>query len=294
MAGLVMTGTPNGSNEGPEELAPGGTPPGRAGRDLRAATAVGLGLALVALSTLFLFRPAFAGLVIAVMVVAVWELAQALQTRGIAVPLVPVLLGTVLMLVGAFVAGSSPLVVGLGLTVAAICVWRLGDPAVGYVRDVSAGVFTVAYVPFLAGFAMLMARADDGHWQVFALLAIVVASDTGGYFTGVLIGKHPMARSVSPKKTWEGFSGSLLLGVGAGVAIAMLAFDAPWWAGVLLGVVGVIGATVGDLGESMIKRDLGVKDMSSLLPGHGGVMDRLDSLLPSAPLIWIVLTYVVT
>ncbi|NED96944.1 phosphatidate cytidylyltransferase [Phytoactinopolyspora alkaliphila] len=264
----------------------------RAGRDLRAATAVGVGLGAIVVSTLFLYPPAFAALVLVVMVVAVWELAQAFATRGIAVPLVPALLGSVIMLVGAFVAGTAPLVVGLALTVAAILVWRLGDHSAGYVRDVTAGVFSVVYIPFLAGFAMLMARADDGHWQVFTLLAVVVASDTGGYFTGVLFGKHPMARTVSPKKTWEGFSGSLLLGVGAGIAVAVLAMDAPWWSGVLLGVVGVIGATTGDLGESMIKRDLGIKDMSSLLPGHGGIMDRLDSLLPTAPLVWLVLTYV--
>lgn len=289
---MVVTDEPAGPGEGSEEAASAGSRgPRRAGRDLRAATSVGLALAAVVLGTLFTVPAAFAGVVVVVMVVAVWELAQAFATRGVVVPVVPALLGTVLMLVGAFVAGTSPLVVALGLTVAAIWVWRLGDGAAGYLRDVTAGVFVVAYVPFLAGFAMLMARADDGHWQVFALLAVVVASDTGGYFTGVLIGRHPMARSVSPKKTWEGFSGSLLLGVAVGVAVAMLAFDAPWWSGVVLGVVGVVGATVGDLGESMIKRDLGVKDMSSLLPGHGGIMDRLDSLLPSAPLIWLVLTY---
>ncbi|NDL59318.1 phosphatidate cytidylyltransferase [Phytoactinopolyspora mesophila] len=288
-----MTGTSSGSDEEPEPTStPSERQAPRAGRDLRAATAVGVGLGALVISTLFLYPPAFAGLVVVVMILAVWELSQAFLSRGVAIPLVPILIGTALMLIGTFVAGTSPLVVGLGLTVVAICVWRLGDPATGYVRDVSAGVFTAVYVPFLAGFAMLMMRADDGHWQVMALLLVVVASDTGGYFTGILIGKHPMARTVSPKKTWEGFSGSLLLGTGAGIAVAVLAFDAPWWAGVVLGIVGVVGATVGDLGESMIKRDLGVKDMSSLLPGHGGVMDRLDSLLPTAPLVWLVLTYV--
>lgn len=291
---MTVTRTPTGPVDGPEEPTPdqpaGGTPP-RAGRDLRAATAVGLGLAAVVVATLFWFPPAFVGLVVVVMAVAVWELSGAFATRGIVVPLVPALLGTVLMVVGAYVSGPSPLVIGLALTAAAICAWRLGDPAIGYVRDVTAGIFTVVYVPFLAGFAMLMVRADDGHWQVFALLAVVAASDTGGYFTGVLFGKHPMARTVSPKKTWEGFSGSLVIGVAASVAVAVLAFDAPWWAGVVLGVVGVVGATVGDLGESMIKRDLGIKDMSALLPGHGGIMDRLDSLLPTAPLVWLVITY---
>lgn len=267
---------------------------GRAGRDLRAASAVGVGLAVIVLSTLFLVKPAFVAFVLLVMVVAVWELAGALSARSVAMPIVPVVLGTALMLVGAYVGGGSPLMVGLGLTVGAVCAWRLGDGRPGYLRDVTAGVFTSVYVPFLAGFAMLMVRPDDGHWRVFALLAVVVASDTGGYFAGVMAGRHPMAPTISPKKSWEGVFGSLLLGVGAGVAVAVYAFDAPWWTGVVLGTVGVIGATLGDLGESMIKRDLGIKDMSSLLPGHGGLMDRLDSLLPSAPLVWLVLEHVVT
>lgn len=271
-----------------------GGDPGRAGRDLRAATAVGVGLAVVVLGTLFLFKPAFVALVVLVVAVAVWELASALNERSLSVPIVPVVLGAALTVVGAYLGGGSPLVVGLGLTVAAVCAWRLGEPRAGYLRDVTAGIFTAVYVPFLAGFTMLMARLDDGHWRVFALLAVVVACDIGGYVAGVLAGRHPMAPTVSPKKSWEGLAGSLTLGVGVGVAVAVFAFDAPWWTGVVLGLVGVAGATLGDLGESMIKRDLGVKDMSSLLPGHGGVMDRLDSLLPSAPLIWLVLEQVVT
>ncbi len=266
---------------------------GRAGRDLRAATAVGLGLAAIVLSTLFLMKPAFVGLVVLAMVVAVWELASALSQRSIGVPVVPVMLGAALMLVGGYVGGGAPLVVGLGLTVVAVGTWRLGEPAPGYFRDVAAGMFVTGYVPFLAGFAMLMVRPDDGHWRVFALLAVVVASDVGGYAAGVVAGRHPMAPTVSPKKSWEGLAGSTVLGTAVGVTVAVLAFDAAWWTGVVLGIVGVVGATVGDLGESLIKRDLGVKDMSTLLPGHGGLMDRLDSLLPTAPLVWLALEYVV-
>ena len=266
---------------------------GRAGRDLRAATLVGVGLAIVVLAALFLWKPAFVAIVVLVMVVAVWELAHALAQRRIAVPLVPVLLGTVLMVMGAYVGGTGPLMVGLGLTVAAVCVWRLGDHRPGYVKDSAAGILTALYIPFMASFAVMLVRPDDGPWRVFALLAVVAASDTGGYFAGVLLGRHPMAPTVSPKKSWEGFGGSIVLGVAAAVAVVVLAFDGPWWAGVVLGVVGVLGATLGDLGESMIKRDLGVKDMSNLLPGHGGVMDRLDSMLPTAPLVWLVFTYVV-
>jgi phosphatidate cytidylyltransferase len=267
---------------------------GRAGRDLRAATIVGVILALVVVGTLFVAKPAFVGLIIVVVVIAVWELAAALGVRSIAVPIVPVLLGAVLMLVGAYLGGGSPLMVGLGLTVAATCTWRLSDGSAGYLRDAMAGIFTTVYVPFLASFTLLMARHDDGHWQVLTLLAVVVGSDSGGYFVGVLVGRHHMAPTVSPKKSWEGFAGSVILGTAVAVPLAVIAFDAPWWTGVILGVVGVVTATLGDLGESMIKRDLGIKDMSSLLPGHGGIMDRLDSILPAAPLTWLILEYVVT
>ena len=266
---------------------------GRAGRDLRAATAVGVSLLLLIAASLFFWMPAFVGMVIIAVVLAVTELSQAMNTRGVTVPVVPVLIGAVLMCIGAYVGGVGPLVATFGLTVMAVGVWRLGDPAGGYLRDVSAGIFTTVYVPLLAGFVLLLAASDDGTWAVIALLAVVVASDTGGYAAGVLFGKHLMSPTVSPKKSWEGLVGSLLLGSAVGVGVILLGFDGPWWNGLILGAVGVVSATVGDLGESMLKRDLGIKDMSTLLPGHGGIMDRADSILPSAPMVWLVLTLTV-
>lgn len=266
---------------------------GRAGRDLRAATLVGVSLLLLIAASLFLWMPAFVGIVIVAVVLAVSELSQALNTRGVTVPVVPVLIGAVLMCIGAYVGGVGPLVATFGLTVVAVGVWRLGDPATGYLRDVTAGIFTTVYVPLLGGFVLLLAASADGTWAVIALLAVVVASDTGGYAAGVLFGRHPMARTVSPKKSWEGFAGSLLFGSAVGVGVMILGFGADWWTGLILGVVGVAAATVGDLGESLLKRDLGIKDMSDLLPGHGGLMDRVDSILPTAPLVWLVLTFTV-
>jgi phosphatidate cytidylyltransferase len=242
--------------------------------------------------TLFIWAPAFVAVVVVVMIVAVWELAQALAQRGVTVPVVPVMLGTALMIVGGYIGGPGPLMVGLSLTASAVAVWRLSEHRPGYGRDVVAGIFTAVYIPFMAGFAALMLRdSDDGAWQVFALLAVVVASDTGGFFAGSAIGKHPLAPTVSPKKSWEGLVGSVVLALAVGVLLAAVVFDGPLWAGLLLGAVGVVGGTVGDLGESLIKRDVGVKDMSHLLPGHGGLMDRLDSLLPTAPLLWLVFTH---
>jgi phosphatidate cytidylyltransferase len=266
---------------------------GRAGRDLRAAIAVGLGLAALVLGTLFVWKPAFVGLAVVAVTVAVWELSAALATRGVRVPLVPVLLGSVLMLVGAYVGGDGTLVVALGLTMVAVVAWRLGENAPGYSRDVTAGIFVAVYVPFLAGFAMLLLQPEDGPWRVLTCFLVVAASDTGGYLAGVLAGRHLMAPTVSPKKSWEGFAGSVLACLAVGVAAVVLLLDGDWRAGAVLGAAAVITATLGDLGESMIKRDLGLKDMSTLLPGHGGIMDRLDSLLPTAPVAWLILTALV-
>lgn len=279
------------TSEPPPE--PRGRRSGRAGRDLRAATLVGIVLGILVIGSMVVWKPAFVVLAAAAIVVAVWELSQALGEAGVRVPVMPVVLGSVLMVAAGYVGGPESLAVGLGLTAVAVVVWRLGDPGAGYVRDTTAGLFVAVYVPFLAGFATVLLRPEDGHWRVLSLLAVVVASDTGGYLAGVLMGRHPMAPTVSPKKSWEGFVGSVLLGTLVGTAFVVLLLDGPWWAGVVFGLAGVLAATLGDLGESMIKRDLGIKDMSDLLPGHGGLMDRLDSLLAAAPVAWLVLTALV-
>jgi len=250
-------------------------------------------LAVLVLGTLLLWKAAFVGLAVIAVAVAGWELAAALAARGVRIPLVPVLLGSVLMLVGAYAGGDRTLVVALGLTVVAVVVWRLGDSAPSYPRDVTAGIFVAVYVPFLAGFAMLLLQPADGPWRVLTCILVVAASDTGGYVAGVLAGRHPMAPTVSPKKSWEGFAGSVVACLAVGVLAVVVVLDGDWRAGLALGAAAVITATLGDLGESMIKRDLGLKDMSTLLPGHGGIMDRLDSLLPTVPVAWLILTALV-
>jgi len=266
---------------------------GRAGRDLRAATAVGAVLAVLVGASLFVWKPAFVGLVAVAATVAVWELSHALGQRGIRVPLVPVLLAAVLMSVTAYTGGPDTLMVAFGLAVVAVLIWRLGDRQIGYARDVTAGIFVTMYVPLLAAFAAILLRPDDGPWRVLVVIAVVVASDTGGFVAGVLAGKHPMAPSVSPNKSWEGFAGSVILASLVGMAGVVLLLDGDWYAGLVLGIAGMLAATLGDLGESLIKRDLGIKDMSTLLPGHGGLMDRVDSLLTALPVGWVVLTAMV-
>ena len=264
--------------------------PGRAGRDMVAAIGVGAGLGAVILLSLLVYRPAFLLVLLVAILVGVVELTRALQAGGVRAPLLPVLAGTVAMLALAWTRGASGLVVGFLLTVLAVLLWRLGDGPDGYLRDASAGVLVALYVPLLAGFCVLLLVPDDGAARVLAFIATVVGNDVGGFAAGVLFGKHPMAPSVSPKKSWEGMAGSVLACVLVATPIVTLALGGPWWGGVLFGVALAVSATAGDLGESLIKRDLGIKDMGNLLPGHGGIMDRLDSLLPSAAVAYLLLS----
>ena len=263
--------------------------PGRAGRDLAAAITVGVGLAAVILVSLLVWRPAFLAVVLAAVVVGVVELSRALQVGGFRPPLLPLLVGSVGMIALAWLRGSPGLVVAFLVTVLAVLLWRLADGPEDYFPDAASGVLVALYVPLLAGFAVLLLVPDDGATRVIAFIATVVASDVGGYAVGVLAGKHPMAPSISPKKSWEGMAGSVGTCMVVATAILVPALGAPWWGGLVFGAALAVTATIGDLGESLIKRDLGIKDMGAILPGHGGLMDRLDSLLPCAAVSWLLL-----
>ena len=266
----------------------------RAGRNLPAAIAVGAALGGTVVASLFLFKDLFVAVVVLALGVGLWELSRALGKAGITVPFLPVLTGGTLMLLGAYYGGMETAAVAMALTVIGTLEWRLSDGADGFVRDASAGLFGLSYLHLMGVFVMLMLVEDDGPWRIVAFIVATVASDIGGYIAGVLFGKHPMAPTISPKKSWEGFTGSLVFGIGAGIGTVVLGLDGDWWVGVLLGVAGVVMATLGDLSESLVKRDLGIKDMGDLLPGHGGLMDRLDSLIAVAPVAWLILHYLVT
>ena len=278
------------TSELPITERPVAPPPGRAGRNLVAAIGVGVGLGAVILVSLLVWRPAFLAVVTVAILVAVVELSRALHAGGFRPPMVPVLVGSVAMLGLAWFRGPTGLVVGFLVTVLAVLLWRLADGPENYFPDTASGVLVALYVPLLAGFAVLLLVPDDGTTRVLAFIATVVASDVGGYGVGVLAGKHPMAPSISPKKSWEGMGGSLLACTLVGSGFLALGFDAPWWGGLVFGAAIAVTATIGDLGESLIKRDLGIKDMGHLLPGHGGIMDRLDSLLPAAAVSYLLLS----
>jgi phosphatidate cytidylyltransferase len=251
---------------------------------------VGVGLGAVIVLALLTVRQTFVGIVAVAVAVATIELARALKdSGGIQVALPPVLVGGQAMIWLSWPFERAGMLTAFVMTILVCLFWRFRGGADGYLRDVTASVFTVAYVPLFASFAAMLAIPGDGALRVLCFLIGVVLSDTGGYAAGVFFGKHPMAPSISPKKSWEGFAGSMLAGMTGGALSVSLLLGGQWWQGALFGAALVVTSTAGDLVESLIKRDLGIKDMGTLLPGHGGLMDRMDSLLPSAVVAWLLL-----
>jgi phosphatidate cytidylyltransferase len=267
----------------------------RAGRNLPAAIAVGvlMGGGLIAI---LLFAPyVWLGVVALAIAIATHEVTRRLREAGYAIPIVPLLIGGQATLWLTWPFGPAGALGGFAGTVVVCMIWRLVGQGLNhapqnYLRDISATVFLATWVPLFASFGGLLIYPDDGAERVLCLMLGVVFSDIGGYAAGVLFGKHLMAPAISPKKSWEGLGGSLLFGVTASVLAVVFLLDKPWWAGVALGLMLVVTGTLGDLVESQFKRDLGIKDMGTLLPGHGGLMDRIDGMLPSAVATWIVLT----
>lgn len=277
-------------------------PTPKAGRNLPAATAVGVGMLVFVLGGLLFLPLGFVLIVTAFAVFGVWEVFRALETTGTRLPIVPVMTGTVAMPAAAYFGGTESLLFTMLLSSVAALIWRSLEGAAGSARSIFAGVFTLAWIPFLISFAVLPLHTfvgetpvglwpdgvvPPGAWQIATLLLLVVANDTFGYLVGASLGKHPMAPKISPKKSWEGFAGSIAGATVVGVLAAVFLLDRPWWVGVVLAVGMVAAATAGDLSESMVKRELGIKDMSSILPGHGGVMDRLDSIVFACPVAFI-------
>jgi phosphatidate cytidylyltransferase len=283
---------PVGIDGGPVDVGPAQRK-GRAGRNLPAAIAVGVGLGGLVLLSLLLYKPAFYAVIFAAIVIATWEMVRAVGTAGIRPPMVPLLLGGATMAGITWYGGAEWLPYGLLGTAVLVLVWRLVGGPVDYQRDVVTGLLIAAYVPFLGSFVVLLLDPGDGHLRVLAMLAAVVMSDTGGYAFGVFLGRHKLAPTVSPSKSWEGFGGSVLTAAVGGALLVQFMLDGHWYWGVVFGVAVAGASTLGDLAESLLKRDLGVKDMSTLLPGHGGLMDRLDSILIAAPVAYAVLTNLV-
>jgi phosphatidate cytidylyltransferase len=259
------------------------------GRNLPLAAAVGTAMGALVFVSLFTVKATFLIYMAAAIGLAGWELIRSLGTAGIRLAVVPLAAGAAAMWVSAYWIGPRAALAAAGLAVVAVITWRLAGGAAGYLRDVTAGVFTLAYLPLLATFVVLMLASADGARRVLVFIALTVCNDIGGYFAGILIGRHPLVPRISPKKTWEGLAGSTVVCVGAGIGLLPWLLHGHIWQGAVIGLAAVAAATLGDLVESMIKRDLDIKDMGSVLPGHGGILDRLDSLLANAPVAWLLL-----
>ena len=272
-----------------------------AGRDLPAAIAVGVGLVALLVLTLAFWHWGFILLAALMLSLGAIEVHQAMKRLGMNAAIIPIVLGTVGMIVGTYAAATVPdallwrmpwhsvLLMFLGATVLAALIVRFPKGHENFVRDASASVFIIGYIALLGSFTALILAGENGAARMVTFLLCVVANDTGGYAVGVLLGRTPLAPAISPKKTWEGLAGSLGFALVAGSVLAHFVLDVGWWVGAFVGIVCVFFGTAGDLIESSIKRDVGIKDMSSILPGHGGVMDRLDSMLVAAAPAWLVM-----
>jgi phosphatidate cytidylyltransferase len=260
------------------------------GRNLPVAIGVGLALGALVIVTLLTVKVTFLVLVAIIIGVATWELGGVLRSRQIQIPVIPIIIGGYLMMALAYWQGPRDAIAALAVTFIAMLAWRLPDGSDGYLRDVTASTFAVIYLPVMAVFVALMLAQPDGAHRALLFVILTVCSDSGGYFAGILFGKHPMAPTISPKKTWEGLAGSTVICLAAGALGMTLLLHGRLWEGLILGVAAVAAATLGDLVESMIKRDLDIKDMSSILPGHGGMLDRIDAMLMVAPVSWLLMT----
>jgi phosphatidate cytidylyltransferase len=278
----------------------------RAGRNLPVAITVGAVLGGAVVASLVYARPyGWLGVLAVGVLLGTLEVVRRLRTAGYVMPVIPLVVGGQTMLWLTWPFGAPGALAGFGGTVVICMMWRLlsqhgrmaplgwhAAAQANYLRDVSATIFLAAWVPLFASFAALLVYPHDGAGRVFSLAVGVVSSDVGGYAVGVLFGRHPMVPTISPKKSWEGFIGSLALGITATTLSVTYLTGKPVWIGAALGLTLVVSDTLGDLVESQVKRDLGIKDMGTVLPGHGGILDRFDGFLPSAVAAWIVLTLV--
>ncbi|AKE41468.1 phosphatidate cytidylyltransferase [Corynebacterium kutscheri] len=276
-------------------------PKNSAGRNLKAAISVGIGLGLICLVAIFVIPFGWYPLVALAIASATWEVLDRLKENGYVIHRWLCLAAGQAMVWSSWPFGPKGLVSAYVASVLVLMFSRIfhhgrNTPPKNYLRDTAVGIFVLTWIPLFGSFAAMLSLLNtaqgNGALFIVTFIVCVVASDTGGYIAGVMFGSHPMAPAVSPKKSWEGFAGSIILGAAAGIACVTLLLGHQWWLGLFMGLGLVVCATLGDLVESQFKRELGIKDMSNFLPGHGGLMDRLDGLLPSAMVTWLLLSVI--
>ncbi|MFP7364577.1 phosphatidate cytidylyltransferase [Corynebacterium callunae] len=276
-------------------------PKNNAGRNLKAAVGVGVGLAILVLLGIILSPWGWYIVVAGAVAAGTWEVGSRLKESGYHLPMLIMLLGGQAIVWASWPLGTVGILASYVATVLVLMYFRIfyngaDKEARNYLRDTSVGIFVLTWIPLFGSFAAMLSLMENnsvpGIFFIMTFMLCVVGSDVGGYAAGVFFGSHPMAPLVSPKKSWEGFAGSVALGALTGALCVHFLLEHHWWLGVILGFALVVCATLGDLVESQFKRDLGIKDMSNLLPGHGGIMDRLDGMLPAAMVTWLILSVV--
>ena len=260
----------------------------RSGRPLLQAVLTGVVLGGFVIAGVF-FKPILVLVAVAATVAGSSELANALRLIARRVPRIPLIAVAVVGPPAGFWLGSGGLWLVTLAGIALVLLWRLAEQASrplrvapgALARDLVSAAFVVLYVTFLCSWSMVLHAQPEGEWWLLGCLIIVIANDTGAYAIGLTLGRHPMAPRISPKKSWEGFAGGIAASLIAGVLVGMFMWHQAWWVGIIAGLLFVGTGTMGDLAESLIKRNIGIKDMSGWMPGHGGVLDRLDSIAPS-------------
>jgi phosphatidate cytidylyltransferase len=261
----------------------------RAGRKLGPSILVSLAILAVVFVTISFAPPLFAIFAWVAILLAGRELTKAYKAGGLELPVNAISIAITLLLAAAWFGRVSGLAVAIAIAIPCVLVYMLLRDPKDFVRKSTAAAFAIFYLAFLGGFILLLAHDKDGLARIFTLVVLVSCNDTFAYIFGVLIGKHPLAPAISPKKTWEGLVGSIIATTIGSALVFQFALDHTWWIGAAIGLVAVVTSTCGDLIESAVKRDLAIKDMGTILPGHGGILDRIDSVLFTGPAVWFAL-----
>lgn len=264
----------------------------RAGRKLFPSIAVSLSLVALVWFALAYRREIFAVVVAVAVLLGIREIVRAFNASGIYISSAGLIIAALALSYATWNGGVAGLAVATAIAIPVLLIQLLTRGPEGFVASATATTFSLLYLPFLAGFLILLGRTSTGLERVMTFVVLVGCNDTFGYIVGVLIGKHPLVPKISPKKSWEGLIGSLVFTIAGGILSFTYILEMQWWIGAVVGLIIVFTATCGDLIESAMKRDLALKDMGSLLPGHGGMLDRLDSVLISAPALWLALELV--
>jgi phosphatidate cytidylyltransferase len=264
----------------------------KAGRKLGPSILVSLSLLAVVFLTISFVKFLFAILVWVAILLAARELIRAYKSGGIELPERAIAIAITILLAAAWYGRVSGLAVATAIAIPNVLVYILLKDPKDFVRKSTAAAFAIFYLAFLGGFILLLAHDKDGLARIFTLVVLVSCNDTFAYISGVLFGKHPLAPQISPKKTWEGLVGSIIATTIGSALVFQFALNHTWWIGAGIGLVAVVTATCGDLIESAVKRDLAIKDMGKILPGHGGILDRIDSALFTGPAVWFALEFI--